>query len=294
MKRKLLSLILILSLLLASSCSRKSITNSECLTVYFFDVGQADSSLLIFPDSTTMLIDAGNRADGENIAEFLKHGGIDTIDYFICTHPHEDHIPVAENIIYTQDITKTYRPNTDEAVYTPATIYTTILESIEKEKCETLYLTSGTILLKKESYSVKATAPGDNSVYSDLNDYSLSLLIDYYTNTLLFTGDAEKTSESEMINTNINLDADILKVGHHGSRDSSTDIFLKAVTPQVAIISCGKDNTYGHPHTEAISRLNDIGATVYRTDTVGTVIARLYDGGFNIETDNTIELDGNK
>lgn len=293
MKKRIFSVLFAVLLIFTCSCSGDALLSDDCLTVYFFDVGQADSSLLIFPDGTTVLVDSGNRADGENIADYIKTGGIDTIDYFICTHPHEDHIGGAEDIFDTLEVKTVCMPYIDEAYFEPTDTYNTLLESIEKEKSKTVYLTAGTLLLEKSSYSIKALAPGKDSVYSDLNDYSLTLLINFYTNTLLFTGDAEKVSEAEMLDLNVNLDADILKVGHHGSRDSSTDEFLKAVTPQAAIISCGYGNTYGHPHTDALERLEDIGAVTYRTDTVGTVIARMYDGGFNLETDNSIELDGN-
>ena len=294
MKKRITAALLVLLLVFICSCSDKNIKNEDCLTVYFLDVGQAYSSLLIFPDGTTMLIDAGNRADGENIANFIERGGIDTLDYFVCTHPHEDHIGGAEDIFDSLKVNTVCMPKIDEGFYEPTATYNRLLESIKDENCETVYLTAGTLLLEKENYSIEALAPGKDSIYSDLNDYSIVLLIDYYTNTLLFTGDAEKASEQEILQTNKNIDTDILKVGHHGSRDSSIEEFIKKVTPQAAVVSCGKDNTYDHPHTEALERFEKIGAKVYRTDTVGTVIARLYDGGFNIETDNTIELDGNK
>lgn len=293
MKKKLFSIIFSLILIFTCSCSNKDIRSNECLTVYFFDVGQADSSLLLFPDGTTVLIDAGNRADGEEIAGFIKNGGINTIDYFVCTHPHEDHIGGAEEI-FEQFVVKTVcMPRLDDT-YKPTVLYKNLLNSIKSEKSGTIYLSAGTVLLTKENYTIEALAPDKNSVYSDLNDYSLVLLVDFFTNTLLFTGDAENISENEILRNCKNIDADILKVGHHGSRDSSTKAFLNAVTPQVAIISSGVNNTYEHPHDEALNQLNNVGATVYRTDTVGTVIAKLYDGGFNIETDNSIELDGNK
>lgn len=294
MKKRITALFLAILLIFVCSCNGKNIKSDDCLTVYFLDVGQADASLLLFPDGTTMLIDAGNRADGKNIADFIKRGGIDTLDYFVCTHPHEDHIGGAEDIFASLKVNTVCIPKIDKDFYEPTATYSRLLESIEDENCEAVYLTAGTLLLEKENYSIEALAPGKDSIYSDLNDYSIVLLIDYYTNTLLFTGDTEKASEQEILQTTKNIDTDILKVGHHGSRDSSIDEFLEKTTPQAAIVSCGKDNTYDHPHTEALERLEKIGAKVYRTDTVGTVVARLYDGGFNIETDNTIELDGNK
>lgn len=137
-----------------------------------------------------------------------------------------------------------------------------------------------------------ALAPASDAIYSDLNDYSLVLLVTCYTNTLMFTGDAEMPSELDMQRLNLNLDADILKVGHHGSENSSTEEFLKAVSPKVSVISSGAGNKYGHPTADALDRLDAIGTKVYRTDTAGTIIAKCYDGGFNIETTTDICLDG--
>ena len=291
-------LILILVINSLSGCSfgkpKEIAFSDECLIVYFFDVGQADSSLLLFPDGTVMLIDAGNSADGEEIAGFISNLGIETIDYFVCTHPHEDHIGGAADIFNEFDVKTVCMPKIDEEYLPDTDIYKSLMKAVAEENCKDLYLTAGTLIMEKDTCNVTSIGPGVNSVYSNMNDYSLTLLVNCYTNTLLFTGDAEKPSELDMLNSGINLDADILKVGHHGSSNSSTDDFLEAVTPKAAVISCGTGNTYGHPNEAALTRLNDIGANIYRTDTVGTVTVRCYDGGFNVETSNDIELDGNR
>ncbi len=297
--KKLISLILSLILLLGlcSGCKGKNTQSNklnESLTVYFFDVGQADSSLLLFPDGTVMLIDAGNKADGEEIADFLDELEIDTVDYFVCTHPHEDHIGGALDIFEEFKVETVCMPKIDESFQPKTAIFKNLMQAVNDEGCKALYLTAGTLVVEKEHYNVTAVAPSDNAIYSDLNDYSLNLLVNCFTNTILFTGDAEQPSELDMLRLDVNLDADILKVGHHGSGNSSTEDFLNAITPQVSVISCGEGNTYGHPHDDAVKRLGKIGSKIFRTDTVGTVIAKCYDGGFNIETDDTIMLDGNR
>lgn len=295
MKRFVSVLLSVLLILTFVGCKNKvNIVSADKMTVYFFDVGQADCSLIVFPDGKTMLIDAGNRADGPLIADYLDELNIETLDYFVLTHPHEDHIGGAEDIFDEFNILTVCLPNIPQEYEPDTGIFRDVNTSIEKENCRTLKLNTGTVIEQNKSYGITALSPFENAVYSDMNDWSLSLLVDCFTNTILFTGDCEKPAESDMLYSKINLDADILKVGHHGSKNSSTEKFLKAVTPKVSVISCGADNSYKLPHSDAISRLNNIGSKVYRTDTVGTVIARCYDGGFDIKTDSSINLNGNK
>ena len=294
MKRLVCVLVLLVLLVTSVGCNDEKLTVSDdCLTVYFFDVGQADCSLLLFPDGKTMLIDAGNRADGPKISQYLNNLDIDTIDYFVLTHPHEDHTGGAKDIFNGFEVLTVCLPNIPTEFEPDTAVFKEMNTAIENEKCRTLKLNAGTVIAENEIYEITALTPDEASVYSDLNNWSLSLLIDCFTNTLIFTGDCEKPAELDMLNSKINLDADILKVGHHGSENSSSEDFLKAVTPLVSVISSGVGNTYNHPHAETVTRLNSIGSKIYRTDTVGTVIAKCYDGGFNIETDSSICLNGN-
>lgn len=293
--KRVLSLILAVVLTFASlsGCGSKSnISGSDHLTAYFFDVGQADCSLLIFPDGMVMLIDVGNRNDGVFIADELSSLGVSSIDYLVCTHPHEDHIGGTDDIFNKFKIENILVPSIDDEYIPDTTIVKNFYANAEKSGAKLAEISAGTVILEKDDYRVTALAPAVDAIYSDLNDYSLVLLVTCYTNTLMFTGDAEKPSELDMQRLTLNLDTDILKVGHHGSENSSTEEFLNALTPKVAVISSGAGNKYGHPTAAALDRLNDVGAKVYRTDTSGTIIAKCYDGGFNIETTTDICLDG--
>lgn len=239
-------------------------TTSE-LRVHFIDVGQADC-ILLENQSETVLIDSGNRADYTAIDDYLSNLNISKIDQFILTHPHEDHIGSAAKIVSTYDIGTVYM--TDAAAN--STVYKSLMEQLAAKKITPVYPEPG------DNFSIGETAftfLGPASTYKDLNSMSLVVRADFGSTSFLFTGDATNESEKDMLNANENLQADVLKVAHHGSRDSNSYVFLKEANPVYSVISCGKDNDYGHPHEEALSRLNDVGTTLFRTDESGTIIA---------------------
>lgn len=118
---------------------------------------------------------------------------------------------------------------------------------------------------------IQVLAP-NSAKYSDLNDYSIVLRVEFGSKSFLFTGDADTKSENEQLEKGLSLKADVLKVGHHGSRTSSAQRYLDAIAPSYAVISLGTGNTYGHPHSEAMTRLLGTGAVIYRTDLNGTII----------------------
>lgn len=294
--KRLIALLIsiIIVCVLFCSCTATPAFQEGSVKIYFFDVGQADSSLILFPDKTVMLIDSGNRADGPLLSAYIYDLGIDTIDYFVCTHPHEDHVGGAGDIFDTFKVKTVLLPNIDEELLKSSSVHKYLLKGITNEGCEVKRLNALDQIIVGENYKAVALSPTENAIYSDLNDYSLVIKVTAYTNDILFTGDCEKPSELDMINlqttTNKNLlQADILKVGHHGSKDSTSTEFLNLIKPTAAVISCGAENSYGHPNNEALERLS--GVEIYRTDLNGTIIANCFDGGFNIETHKNIVLD---
>jgi len=237
------------------------------LKVSYIDVGQADSILIQTPGGKNVLIDAGNNGDATTIVNYIKAQNIDRLDYVIATHSHEDHIGSMDTVIKTFDIGQVVMPKESSNTQT----FRDVMTAIASKGLKPIEAKAGVKLdLGSEIYA-ELLAP-NSSGYQDINDYSAVLRLVYGKNSFLFTGDAETQSESEMLHLGSQLKVDVLKVGHHGSRTSSTAAFLKLVAPKYAVISVGKGNSYGHPTGEALVRLSSIGATIYRTDESGTIV----------------------
>lgn len=232
----------------------KEITNTNNLKVYYFDVGQADS-ILIVNNNSTMLIDAGNNDDGELVVNNIKKLGISKLDYVIGTHPHEDHIGGLDDVIDAFDIGTIYMPK----VQTNTKTFEDVLDSVSNKG---LTITAPKIGDKFQVGNANCEVMSTGEDSSNLNSTSIVIRMEYNNKSYLFMGDAEKINEDsrEWPQT------DILKVGHHGSSTSSSQNFLDQVKPKIAVIQLGEGNKYGHPHDEVIKRLENIGAIIYRTD----------------------------
>ncbi|MDI3545152.1 MAG: competence protein ComEC [Rikenellaceae bacterium] len=278
--RILVSIALIFILCLtAAGCSNniadnKDITTSTSplkgkLVVHFLDVGQADS-ILIQQNGHNMLIDAGNNADSNFVVKYLKKQGVKKIDYVIGTHPHEDHIGGLDVVINTFEIGSVFMPK----VSTNTKTFKDVLLAVKSKNMKVVAPVVGSSYnLGDAKWTILAP---NSSSYDDLNDYSIVIKINFGKNSFIFTGDAEALSEQEILKKGFNLKADVLKIGHHGSSSSTSDEFLKAVSPEYAAISVGKDNDYGHPHKITMDRLKANNIPVYRTDECGTIIAVSY------------------
>ncbi|WP_298484014.1 ComEC/Rec2 family competence protein [uncultured Ruminococcus sp.] len=245
-------------------------------SVYFLDVGQGDSSLIV-TDTAAVLIDAGEQSAGDDVLADLQQYGVTTLDWIIGTHPHSDHIGGFPKIL---EYAAAYDDLTVANVMTPALpdsqipttrIYESFLDGVEANGLELTEAVSMTIDLGSASLEI-IPSPGDD--YSSLNDYSICAYLTCGETGFFFTGDASKPEETDLLESGAldHVQADVLKVGHHGSRESSTDDFLYAINPSYGVISCGYDNSYGHPHSEAIARLTKFcGEQIWRTDENGTV-----------------------
>lgn len=256
-----------------------SAADSDNLKVYFLDVGQGDSIFVMLPNGKNMLIDAGEKKNGGEIASFIKEKGVSKIDFLVATHPHADHIGGMAEIAENFELDKIYMPKASANTKTFEKLLLTI-----KEKGKTVTAAkAGVSVLSEDGLDIHFVAPNSDK-YDDLNDYSAVIKLTYGKSSFLFTGDAEKLSEKEI---SADIKCDVLKVAHHGSNSSSSEDFIMRASPKYAVISCGANNEYGHPHDEVTSLLEKSGIEIFRTDRQGTIEA-ISDGEkieFNFEYD---------
>ena len=232
------------------------------LEVWFIDVGQGDSALIISPEGKTMLIDCGEYENIDSVTGFLDKKGIDTIDVVIVSHPHTDHMGGMATIFWDYEIKSVYMPYASANT----TAFEKMMEAIDEEGLTINEAKEG---VSFDLGSVHAEMFGPCSdEYEDVNDYSVIMKLTYGNISYLFTGDATTLAESEVLQTGADISSNVLKVGHHGSNTSTSQEFLDAVDPDFAVISVGKDNDYGHPKERILKRLS--GIPIFRTDKLGT------------------------
>lgn len=271
MKRFLSFAISIVILISLCSCSYVSVDNTQSdvtgeLVVHFIDVGQGDS-ILLESDGDFVLIDAGETNYAQTVCDYLSSQQVTSIDYVIATHPHSDHCGGLTQVLNTYDCDNFITTETDQQTQT----WLNVLYAVDDKGINYIDSQVGnTYSFGNSTFEIMGPY---GTGYDDYNDYSVIVKATCGNTSFLFTGDAEKLVEKEMIEKGADLTADVLKVGHHGSYTSSCSEFLSAVDPAYAVISCGKDNDYGHPHSETMQKLSDLNITTYRTDTQGTIVA---------------------
>ena len=251
-------------------------TDPAELSVYFLDVGQGDSALVRIPDGNgtfDMLIDTGEYAYADGLTETLQALSVERIDALICTHQHTDHMGCMARIVQRFEIGEIYMPKLPNEVVPTTSAYEALLNAIKQKPLRANALYRGTKIDCPAGASIEVLAPEKDADWDDLNNYSGVLRISFGDTAFLFTGDAETASEKLILKSDATLWADVLKCGHHGSRTSSSANFLKAVSPDYAVISCGAGNSYGHPHDGTLEKLSKLGTEVFRTDEDGTILA---------------------
>ena len=237
---------------------------SDEMKVHFIDVDQGDSTFIELPNGEAMLIDAGETDQADKVVTYIYTQGYDTIDYVVATHAHSDHIGGLPVVLDSFNIGNFYMTS---AVATTS-IYEDMLNAVDESGAAVHDVMAGDVIYNEANLLIEVVAPKEID-YDEQNNNSVVIKLTYGDDKFLFTGDAEK-SEEDGIWTNIKCD--VLKVGHHGSDGSSSSNFLKKVEPSYAVISCGLHNSYGHPTSDVLKRLDDRNIDVYRTDIQGTII----------------------
>lgn len=233
--------------------------------VHFIDVGQGDATLIQAPGGN-VLIDGGDIHTSDELIQYLRYVGVEDITYVIATHPHSDHIGGLISVLEEFNVENIMMPRVAHTTVT----FDRFISAIENNNLEIQEpVVNDTFNIGDVEFLV--LAPKSNS-YTSLNDYSIALKMNYGNTSFIFTGDAESISENEMVQSGNVLSAQVLHVGHHGSNTSTTEAFLKSVSPSIAVISVGEDNRYGHPHIDVINRLQDANVAIYRTDYHGDII----------------------
>lgn len=235
------------------------------LTVHFMDVGQGDAILLAC-GGEYMLIDAGDNSQGTAVQNYLSKQGVKTLKYVVGTHPDADHIGGMDVVLYKFNCNTVMMLDVEGDTAT----YRDVLDTMKEKGYR------NTVPKEGDSYTLgdaRFMIAGPDREYEDTNNNSIVIRMTHGENSFLFTGDMEEEAENDILRGKVSLKTDVLKVGHHGSRSSSSEAFLEAVSPSYAVISCGEDNSYGHPHAQTLNALRKMGVQVFRTDEQGTVIA---------------------
>lgn len=302
MKKSLSSVIVLLIIMVATSINSGLFSNDNkdnynlkdekfyelsqkenLLSVNFVDVGQGDCTVILLPDGKTIMIDAGENGHEEEVFEFLDRNGIKKIDYLVATHPHSDHIGGLYEVVCEYEIGEVYMPKT----YHSTNTYLDLLEAIDEKNLVINTALVGKTIIDSDNLKAYFISPY-NLYYDNLNNYSAVLRLEYFDNSFLFCADIEKEIEEALLGDGADVDCDVLKVAHHGSSTSSTVKFLKEASPEISVISCGKNNDYGHPHNESLQTITNNSGTVLRTDEMGNV--RIITDGYDIAYD--VEIDG--
>ncbi len=234
--------------------------------VHYLDVGQGDCSLVIC-DGHAMLIDGGEASESSKVYAYLKAHDISHLDYIVATHAHSDHIGGLSGALNYASVDIAFCPVTSY----DSKAFESFVKYLEKQGVSITVPAVGDSFMLGSS-TVQILGPQKN--YDDPNDTSIVLKVTYGDTSFLFTGDAERTAEADILDAGFDVSATVLKVGHHGSDTSTSYPFLREIMPQYAVIQVGKDNSYGHPTEDTMSRLRDADVQVFRNDLQGTIICK--------------------
>lgn len=282
----------------------------DILEVHFIDVGQGDAIVTMLPDGKILLIDAGSGTSVSNAIKndykaYLKDTlNVDEIDYMIITHADSDHVNMAKDVLELYDVHNIYFNEYDTEKTSKTYINFKAAAKSEttakgKAVCNEIKNESKKYSIDGGSYKLDIYAVGSTDVSGEssfANAISILCILEYGGRRVMFTGDAEAETERWFMSEigESGVDIDVLKVGHHGSRTCSTKEFIDFVKPEYAVISCGTNNTYRHPHPETMTTLFNYGAVTYRTDRHGDIVLRIdEDGDFGFLPEKNVQVENN-
>lgn len=267
--KKLIALLFV-TLLIITGCTEVtepvSVEPLKNMTVHFIDVGQGDSIFIQAPNGKTMLIDGGVKGAGKDLVAYLKAQGVKRLDYVVATHPDADHIGgliAVLNSISIKEFIDSGKVHTSQT-------YEEMLTLIRDKNIRFTVPNIGDEFVLDDNLNIEVIAVDENA--SDNNDASIVLRVVYQNISFLLMGDADHGVERELLQKGIDVQATILKAGHHGSNTSSSAEFIDAVSPLATILSYGQDNKYGHPHAEVIDILQQVNSDIYSTAEAGTIV----------------------
>lgn len=239
------------------------------MQVHFIDVGQGDC-IYIAAGTENMLIDCGEADESVRAVGYLRDMGVKRLDYVVGTHPHSDHMGGMDNIINAFEIGEFIIPHLDDEDIPTTSYFLRFLDAAEKHGVKLTEAVTGSEFTVGDAHC-EIIAPNSDK-YEDINNYSVGIVMRHGSRSFIFTGDAEGVAEREMIDGGRLGRVNVYKVGHHGSSSSSTAAFLGVIRPEVAVISCGAGNPYGHPTDAVIKRLSAYTDNIYRTDLCGNIV----------------------
>ena len=249
--------------------------------VHFIDVGQGDCTFVI-SDGKTLLIDTGEKEYAQKICEYIGNQGIDKIDYMLLSHPHSDHMGGASEIIDNIDVENIILPKLPYDMNPTSKFYESFLLSVKNNGLKLTAALPGSIY---EIGECKLEILSPVNEYSDLNNFSAAAVLTHGADSFLFTGDIEKKSEKDIIETGRLSQIDVLKAAHHGSSTSNSREFLEITDPDYAVIMCSQGNSYNHPNKDAVERIRKHTDRIYRTDLDGTIVFTSSEDGLKIKTE---------
>ena len=261
----LLTLILIMSGIVFPENESTVLADGGSMTVHFLDVGQG-LSILVQSEGQNLLYDGGSRSASSYVVSYLQKQNVSEIDYLISSHYDEDHVSGLIGCLNAFQV-----DNVIGADYVhDSSLYSSFMDAVAAQGLEVTHPAVGT---EYTFGSGEFTVLSPKVISKESNANSVAIKLANGDNSFIFTGDADYNSEADMIASGLDLNCDVLSLGHHGSATSTSWDFLQATVPEFAVISCGAGNMYGHPHADTMEKLSDMGIQVYRSDEQGTIVA---------------------